>query len=98
MAHHADDVVILDVSPLTTVATHFVIATARNPRLGASLVAELTRTIRRRLALHPRVEGAPGDAWVALDCADVVVHIFSPEARAFYQLERLWADAAVVET
>lgn len=88
--------VVLEVEHLTTIASHFVIATARNPRLAAAVVEDLVRAIRRELRLHPRVEGAPGEPWVLLDCGDVVVHVFSPEARTFYQLERLWGDAAII--
>lgn len=93
---HADEIVVLEVAQLTTIATHFVLATAANPRLGSALVTELVRQIRRELGLHPRVEGQPGDPWVILDCLDVVVHVLAPEARQFYQLERLWADAPTI--
>lgn len=95
---HADDVVVLEVAELTAIATHFILATARNPRLGASLVTDLVRQIRRDLGLHPRVEGRPGDPWVVLDCMDIVIHVLAPEARQFYQLERLWADAPTIAT
>jgi ribosome-associated protein len=94
-AKHGEGIVILDVEALTPLATYFVLVSARNPRLGATIVDDLARSLRRHLGIHPRLEGRPGESWVILDCVDVVIHVLSPEARAFYQLERLWSDALV---
>jgi ribosome-associated protein len=89
----ASDVTLLDIHDLTTLADYFVIATGTSDRQ----IAALTRAIRDRLSesqvhlLHG--EGVPADGWVLLDYGQVVVHLFAPEQRDYYDLERYWKDA-----
>jgi ribosome-associated protein len=88
-----EEILLLDVTQRTVLADYFVIATAKNRRqlrAVADAVAGLVRKGNRR-ARH--VEGSGSERWVLLDLGDVVVHVFDPEARAFYDLESLWADA-----
>lgn len=87
------DIVLLDLRPLTIVCDYFVICSALN-RQHVKAVAE---GIEERLKVAGRrpdhIEGLTGLGWVLMDYGDVVVHVFLPEERAFYDLERLWADA-----
>lgn len=94
-AKHAESVVVLDLRGQTLVTDYFVLCT------GTSRVQlrAITDGVAEALAPHrsrPRREGDEAAQWVLLDYGDVVVHVFGPEARAFYRLERLWADAPVV--
>jgi ribosome-associated protein len=89
----ARDVVALDLRGLTDAADYFVVASGTSDahvRGIADLVLE--RLAERGIEAH-HVEGITGGRWVLLDFIDFVVHLFHPETRAFYQLERLWGDA-----
>lgn len=91
----AEDVVILDLRGQTLVTDYFVICTGTS-RVQIRAIIE---AVAEALADHgPRGlrEGDESSQWVLLDYGDVVVHVFAPEARAFYRLERLWAEATVV--
>jgi ribosome-associated protein len=91
----AKDVVCLDLSELTASVDAFVIATAESqPQLQA-----LEEAVRERMKEHghrPRGVEAPSTRWVLIDYGGVIVHLMSPEARAFYDLEGLWADAETI--
>jgi ribosome-associated protein len=90
----AQDVVVLNVSELIVITDHFVICTATSTRQIKSVVEEIERDLKERLGVRPvRREGAGDAGWWLLDYIDVVVHVFGPEERAFYDLERLWRDA-----
>jgi ribosome-associated protein len=91
------DIVILDVGDLLGIADSFVIAGAANTRQVRTIVDEVERRLREEAGAKPRaVEGREDASWVLLDYGDIVVHVFLEETRAFYGLERLWADAARV--
>jgi ribosome-associated protein len=90
----AQDIVVLDVSRLIVITDHFVICTATSTRQIRSVVEEIERALREQLAVRPARREGDGDAgWWLLDYIDVVVHVFGPDERAFYDLERLWRDA-----
>lgn len=93
----AEDVVILNIAPLTSMADYFVICTgSTNTQVKAiseHLVSELKK--ERNRPLH--TEGVANQEWILLDYIDVVVHIFQPHKREFYGLERLWGDAETIE-
>jgi len=94
-----EDLAILDVSGPLVIADYFVIATARNPRQAVAIARELDRAVKqgplkdaglRRL----NAAGMEGEGnWILLDLDLVVVHVFTAETRALYDLENLWADA-----
>lgn len=88
----AEDILVLKVGELTYVADFFVICTARNPIQARTITEEILRRTREDGFVPVGVEGE-GTDWVLLDYADVVVHIFSEEARRLYDLELLWGDA-----
>ena len=94
----AQDIVILNVSELIVITDHFVICTATSTRQIKSVVDEIERALREHLGVRPaRREGEGGAGWWLLDYIDVVVHVFGPEERAYYDLERLWRDAPRLE-
>ena len=93
----AQELTVLDMRGLMTICDYFVICSGRS-RLHVDAIAEEIDETMSELGIEPRhVEGIPDSSWVILDYLDVVVHIFEPEARSFYNLEGLWHDAARIE-
>jgi ribosome-associated protein len=91
------DIVILDVAPIISIIDQFVLVTASNTRQVRTIVDEVEAAIRAHDGSKPvGVEGLEDATWVLLDFGDVVVHVFLDETRAYYDLDRLWADAARV--
>jgi ribosome-associated protein len=88
-----EDVLLLDVSQRTVLADYFLIATARNRRQMRAAASAVLREAEQHGQRARNPEGAGGERWVLLDLGDVVVHVFEPEARTYYDLESLWADA-----
>ena len=94
----AEDVVILDMRPVCTFTDYFVIATGRNPRQTAAIWDEVHGRMKQRRAADPaRVRRDAGGTWILADYLDVVLHVFTPEAREYYKLEELWNDVPAVE-
>jgi ribosome-associated protein len=92
-----EDIVVLDVGDILGIADAFVITSASNTRQVRTIVEEVEKQLREKSDSKPRaVEGLDDASWVLLDYGDVVVHVFLTDTRAFYGLERLWADAARV--
>lgn len=94
----ADDVVILDMRPVCVFTDFFVIASGRNMRQTKAIWDEIHEQLKRDGRLIPRsVDGERTAEWIVADYLDVVVHIFTPEQRAYYRLEDLWGDVPSVE-
>jgi ribosome-associated protein len=94
----AEDVVILDMRPVCTFTDYFVIATGRNPRQTAAIWDEVHGRMKKEERLVPRsADGTQEGTWILADYLDVVLHVFTPEARGFYRLEELWGDVPAVE-
>jgi ribosome-associated protein len=87
----AQDVVTIPLTGKSNIADHMVIASGRSTRQVASMAQKLTERIKQDLGRNVRVEGLPVADWVLIDAEDVIVHIFRPEVRTFYNLERMWA-------
>jgi len=92
-----EDIVILDLSNLLVVTDIFVIASGTSTRHVKSLVDDAEAALREEGRRPIRREGADYGEWVLLDYGDVVFHIFDRDTRAYYELERLWADAPRIE-
>ena len=89
----ARDVVILDMRPVCAYTDYFVVCTGGNPRQAKGIWDEVHGRLKHENDLLPRsVEGATESTWIIADYLDVVLHVFTPEARAFYRLEDLWDD------
>jgi len=94
----AEDVVILDMRPVCTFTDYFVIASGRNPRQTAAIWDEIHGRMKHDERLIPRtLDGAQEGSWILADYLDVVLHVFTPEARQYYKLEELWGDVPAVE-
>ncbi len=86
----AEDIVQIDLRGRSSMADHMVIATGRSTRQVASIAQHLLDRLKERFRLSARVEGMETGDWVLIDTGDVVVHVFRPEVREFYQLEKMW--------
>jgi ribosome-associated protein len=90
----ASDIVLLDVGDIIGIADVFVITSGSNTRQVRTICEEIEEALEIEADSSPRgVEGVRDGSWVLLDYGDVIVHVFLEETRAFYGLERLWADA-----
>ena len=97
LGRKAEDVVLLDLRKVTTMADFFVICTARSDVQVKAIADAVIDGAREEGIKAYHVEGLEGRTWVLIDFVDVVVHVFRSEARGYYQLERLWRDAEVEE-
>ncbi len=86
----AEDIVQIDLRGRSAMADHMVIASGRSARHVAAIADKLLERLKQRQGHSPRVEGKETGDWVLVDTDDVVVHLFRPEVRAFYQLEKMW--------
>ena len=89
----ARDVVILDMQPVCTYTDYFVVATGNNPRQTKAIWDEVHERLKHDERLLPRsVAGEREATWIVADYLDVVLHVFTPDARDFYRLDDLWGD------
>lgn len=94
----AEDIVLLDLEGVSDVCDYFLICTAVNARRSSSIVDEVIDRVRANCGARPiSCEGRDDSTWVLLDYGPLVVHVFLPEARDFYRLERLWGDCSQVD-
>lgn len=94
----ASDILLLDIREQSSIADYFVIATVYNERQAKAIEDEIYEKLKLEQNIRPlNMEGAgQGGGWVLLDYGDVIIHLFTEEARAFYDLEGLWNKANVV--
>ncbi len=89
----AEDVLVLDVRGLTSYADYFVLMTADSDRQAGAIADNVDQRLKEQGATKVGVEGYESGRWILIDYGDVVAHVFNREARGFYDLEGLWADA-----
>ena len=87
----AQDLVSIPLEGKTAIADHMVIASGRSTRQVTAMAQKLAERIKHAGHGSPRIEGLPAADWVLVDAGDVIVHLFRPEVRSFYNLERMWA-------
>ena len=93
----AEDIVAVDLSGKSPIADHMVIASGRSSRHVSAVADKLLQTLKAEGAGAVKVEGLAQADWVLIDAGDVIVHIFRPEVRSFYNLEKLWSSESPVE-
>lgn len=89
----ANNIILLDLSGISTLADYFLIMDARNIRLLEALSKDLVDIAEKDGLDIKRVEGRAKSEWILLDFGDLFIHLFTPEKRQFYNLERLWSAA-----
>jgi ribosome-associated protein len=87
----AEDVVCIDLKGKTSIGDQMVVAWGRSQRHVAAVADQLIRKLKAEGFGRARVEGLPHGDWVLIDAGDVIVHIFRPEVREFYNLEKMWS-------
>ncbi len=86
----ADDIISIDLRDKSEMADYMVVASGRSSRRVSAISEKLALRLKQDLGLLCRMEGKQASDWVLMDCGDVIVHIFRPEVREFYQLEKMW--------
>jgi ribosome-associated protein len=86
----AEDIVQIPLAGKSEIADHMVIATGRSSRQVSAIAEKLADRLKHEAGLIARMEGKELGDWVLIDAGDVIVHVFRPEVRDFYQLERMW--------
>ncbi len=96
-ADQAVETISIPLAGKSSIADHMIIASGRSTRQVASMAAKLAERIKLEFGRQARIEGLPTADWVLIDAGDVIIHLFRPEVRSFYNLERMWAfgDAPV---
>lgn len=92
----AENIVALDMRNVSLLADYFVIMDASSERQVVAIVEEIEKQVEA-LGIDGHVEGKKGSKWILIDFKDVVVHVFLKEEREFYNLEKLWSDAPMVD-
>jgi len=92
----AEDIVLLDLRQVSIIADYFVICSATTERQTKAILDVLTEELKKEGVRPLHTEGTSSSGWILIDYADVIVHVFSPEQRNFYQLEELWQHAPMV--
>jgi ribosome-associated protein len=93
----AEDIVALDLAGKTSLADAMLIATGRSDRHVGAIAERIVQALKEAGAPAPRVEGMPVCDWVLIDAGDLIVHLFRPEVRGFYNLEKLWGAGRPLE-
>ena len=91
----AEDVVVMDLKGKTSIASYMVIASGTSQRHVASLAEKVQENLKKA-GYKSTVEGAEKADWVLIDAFDVIVHLFTPEVRDFYSIEKMWSSVAEI--
>ncbi len=89
----AEDVLVLEVGDLTSIADYFIFASGDSERQVRGLAAFIEKEMTLKYHTHPITEGKDAANWILLDYGDIIVHIFKTDIRQYYALEKMWADA-----
>ncbi len=87
----AQEIVSIPLEGKSAIADYMVIASGRSSRQVAAIAEKLAERIKHAGFGHSRIEGLPAADWVLVDAGDIIIHVFRPEVRSFYNLERMWA-------
>ena len=96
-AKKAVDVNLIDIREVSTLGDYFVIATGTSSTHVKALADELEMRLKEEGASPDHIEGYRSNSWILLDYGNVIVHVFTEESRAFYDLDRLWQDGETVD-
>ena len=90
----AEEIVQIDLKGKSSIGDHMVVCSGRSSRQVAAIAEKLAERIKAEFGLTVRTEGKSTGDWVLIDSGDVIVHVFRPEVREFYQLEKMWQPGA----
>ncbi len=86
----AVDIVTIELEGKSQIADYMVVASGRSTRQVSAIVEKLADKLKQNMGIQARMEGKGAGDWVLLDAGDIIVHVFRPEVREFYQLEKMW--------
>ena len=86
----AEEIILIDLKEVTDFTDYFVICSGTSDRMLDSLADAVAERIKQDHEIIPKREGDPAEGWLLVDLGDIVVHMFSPEMREYYQIEKLW--------
>jgi ribosome-associated protein len=89
----AEDTIAIDLTGKTSIADAMVVTSGRSTRHVGAIADRLLEGLKEAGVAYLRVEGMPHCDWVLIDAGDVIVHVFRPEVRAFYNLEKMWMSS-----
>jgi ribosome-associated protein len=92
----AEDITLIDLRNIVIFTDYFVICSATSDRMIRALVKTAEETMLSKFKVKSRVMGSPSNGWVVVDFSDIVLHVFSPKQRSFYQLEELWNNGKIL--
>ena len=93
----ADDVTVIDISGVSTIADYFIIANASNQNQLTAMQDAVDEAMYKEGVHAKQIEGNRSSTWILMDYQDIIVHLFSKEDRLFYDLERIWRDGKVID-
>ena len=88
----AEETVLIDLHGKTSIADAMIVTTGRSSVHVASIADRVLRALKGEMKGVPRLEGLAGGDWVLIDAGDIIVHVFRPEVRQFYNLEKMWGS------
>ena len=91
-----EDILLLDINEISIIADYFVICSGTSPRMLDALLDSVVKDIKATYKMLPRSEGNAQSGWVLVDYGSIVVHLFSPNRREYYNIEDLWREGRVV--
>ena len=97
-SNKALDIVTIDLEGKSSMADYMIVASGRSPRQVNAAAERVRRLIKKENGLIPSLEGQPRCDWVLIDANEIVVHIFQPEVRKFYNLEKMWSANLILES
>ncbi|WP_373797174.1 ribosome silencing factor [Jeotgalibaca porci] len=93
----AENIVVMDVRGLTSIGDYFVVMNGRNERQMGAIAEGITQSVHKNKIPLKNQEAKDSGNWTLIDLSDVIVHIFSNDERSYYNLEKLWSDAPLVD-
>ena len=94
----AEDIVQIDLRGKSAIGDHMVVCSGRSTRQVTAIAEKLVETLKADHGVLSKIEGKETGDWVLIDVGDVIVHVFRPEVREFYQLEKMWLPAGAAQT
>ncbi|MBN2044170.1 MAG: ribosome silencing factor [Anaerolineales bacterium] len=91
-----EDILLMDLQGVAPFTDYFVICTGTSNRMLNALVKAAVDEVREKHSLKTRVEGTEMDGWILADFGDVILHLFSPLQRTYYNLEKLWSEGKII--
>jgi ribosome-associated protein len=92
----AENILLLDIHDVATFTDYFVICTGTSDRMLDSLSSAVREQVKESYEISGHIEGSPDGGWMLADFGDVIVHLFSPDQRSYYQLEELWEKGKIL--